>query len=649
MFIRYSAATEQRLAQWTRAQILRPLDVALLRGLPDSEKLSEPQLLLLMLASAQVAQGHVCLDLTVAQPRLLLPPLLRNSEAARLLTQYFSQYPLRQICAAFGQNAMTGADSTSLVALPDDPDNPHVDLTAAKPFVLWRNRLYLWRYAMAETTISQFVRQRGDTQALAQPAEVAAVLKRLFPAPDTLQPEPDWQLQACALAYLKPFAVITGGPGTGKTTTVIKLLLLLLSQQAGLQMVLAAPTGKAAARLTESISQSAARLSTVWPEPVANVQTLKAQTVHRLLQPKPDGSGFRYGIGRPIPADVVIVDEASMLDITLFAALLQALSPQCRLILLGDKDQLASVEAGAVLAELCAQAEQGRYSDDTLNQLAALTGQRLPACYGSATADLLDQQVMMLRRSHRFAADSGIGALARAVNQGDGDASLRLLQAQRSDIGWLDLATPAQLADFVIEQLNPYLYRAIAGSDAAPAQFAGQLHQQLGGFQLLTALRQGPDGSEALNQLIEQRIRRTFGFDSHELWYPGRAVIVLQNDYGTGLMNGDIGIALPTGDALRVAFVQTDGSIRFLLPGRLPQHEAAYALTVHKSQGSEYQHTALYLPAQWSPVLNRELVYTAITRARRQFSLICPAPAVLQQAIVLKTERNGALRLHQTD
>ena len=647
MFIRYSAQTEQRLAAWTKAQILRPLDVALLRALPGSATLPEPLLMLLMLASAQVAQGHVCLDLTVAHPRLLLPALLRQGEAAQLLSQYFSQFPLRQLSHDLAQMAAGTDESAALVAVIAQPNTASLSVTTAKPFVLWQQRLYLWRYAVAESTISQFIRQRASGSIVGETAAVAAVLQRLFPANGRVEAEPDWQLQACALAYLQPFAVITGGPGTGKTTTVIKLLLLLLSQQTNLQIVLAAPTGKAAARLTESISQSAARLAAEWPTAVAWIQSQKAQTVHRLLQPKPDGSGFRYGVGRPIPADVVIVDEASMLDINLFAALLQALPAQCRLILLGDKDQLASVEAGAVLAELCAHAQEGRYSTETLTQLARLTGQSLPACYGAATADWLDQQVIMLRTSHRFAADSGIGALARAVNSGDERSSLSLLQSGSADIKLLDLATPAQLADFVIMQLDSYLRLAAEGNAQPPAQFASQLHQQLSSFQLLTALRQGPDGSETLNQLIEQRIRRVFGFDSQELWYPGRAVIILQNDYGTGLMNGDIGIALSAGDAVRVAFVQTDGTIRFLLPGRLPQHEAAYALTVHKSQGSEYQHAALYLPAQWSPVLNRELLYTAITRARQQFSLICPQPLVLQQAVLLKTERNGALRLQQ--
>lgn len=649
MFIRYQSVTEQRISAWQQAQIIRPLDVALLRALPASAALPEPLLLLLMLASAQLAQGHVCLDLTLSQPRQLLPALLRQSEAASLLTQYFSQYPLSALSAELPVHPAT---AELLVVLDDSCEMALAD-TAACPFVLWRQRLYLWRYAKAEAAISQFVHQRASLAAAAKLPAAAQVLRRLFSlngensvqGPDAV----DWQLQACALAYLRPFAVITGGPGTGKTTTVIKLLILLLSQQADLQIVLAAPTGKAAARLTESISQSAGRLAAQWPTAVSQVQQLKAQTVHRLLQPKSDGSGFRFGTGRVLPADVVIVDEASMLDISLFAALLQALSPQCRLILLGDKDQLASVEAGAVLAELCAHASAGRYSGQTMDQLAVLTNQPLPLAYYSATPDPLDQQVVMLRTSHRFSSDSGIGALARAVNSGDASQSLALLHNVHTDLQLLALPTAADIVSFVVLQLDSYLEQAAAlqsGQDGAAATLAAcKLHQQLSHFQLLTALRQGPDGSEALNQLIEQRIRRQLQYDALDSWYPGRAIIILQNDYSSGLMNGDIGIALPAAGAMRVAFIQTDGSIRLLLPGRLPAHEPAYVLTVHKSQGSEYRHTALYLPSQWSPVLSRELIYTAITRARVQFSLICPVPGVLQQAILNKTERLGGLRL----
>lgn len=583
------------------------------------------------------------------------------------MTDYFASQPLPQLLAQLiaqadaagalpgdqGEPALRGRDlQTALLQRWPDDDS---DLTerAVRPFVWRGSRLYLWRYACAEQQISHYIRRARQYPLSAQAVQSARqVLLQLFPADASTQAQvapdsaPDWQLQACALAFARAFVVITGGPGTGKTTTVTKLLLLLLSQQPDLEILLAAPTGKAAARLTESISQSAGQFRQHGSAAADLVASQKAVTVHRLLAPKADGSGFHFGVGRYLPADVVIVDEASMLDITLFAALLAALSPQCRLILLGDKDQLASVEAGAVLSELCAHAQEGRYSTQTAQLLQALTGQSLPTLYCSASPDPLDQQVVMLRVSHRFASDSGIGALARLINSGDSRGVSQLLAQDLADLQQLQLSSPSDLTDFILQQLQPYLTEAAAVLSAADAAAsAARLHQLASRFQLLTALRHGPDGSEQLNQAVEARIRRRFHYDSQELWYPGRAIIIRQNDYSSGLMNGDIGICCLVDHTLRLAFLQADGGIRWLLPGRLPAYEAAFVLTVHKSQGSEYQHAALLLPPYWSPVLSRELIYTAVTRARQQFSLICPVPAVLEQAIASKTARNGGLRL----
>ena len=677
MFVRYAETTEQRLALWSQLQIIRPLDIALLRALPDSALLTEPELLLLMLTSAQLSQGHVCLDASIADVRLLLPALLRTGEAASELMDYFNQQSLTSVQSALVPAALTtkACESPKLAGEELDAKRRLISveptaganqglLVQPTPFVCRGTRLYLWRYAVAEQQISQYISrqqqglQPGTFTTEADLAQAVQTLQQLFPkaqrnASNTeaetdsdIESEPDWQLQACALAFARPFAVITGGPGTGKTTTVTKLLLLLCAANPKVQLVLAAPTGKAAARLTESISQSADQFASTWPQAAAVVASQKAVTVHRLLSPKADGSGFAYGRGRCLPADVVIVDEASMLDITLFAALLEALSPQSRLILLGDKDQLASVEAGAVLAELCAHADEGRYSTQTAQLLASLTGQQLPSRYLSATPDALDQQVMMLRVSHRFSSNSGIGQLARLINQGDSTGVSRLLQQDLPDVSALSLANTAQLTDFMLGQLRDYLNEAASPLQAAAsATQALALHKLLAKFQLLTALRQGPDGSEQLNQTIETQIRRRWRYDSQELWYPGRAIIIRQNDYSSGLMNGDIGICCLVDGTLRLAFLQADSGVRWLLPGRLPAYEAAFALTVHKSQGSEYHHAALLLPAFWSPVLTRELIYTAVTRARQQFSLICPVPQVLQQAINSKTARNGGLRL----
>lgn len=661
MLLRFSAELEATLALWLQAKLLRPLDVALLRALPQAATVPEPLMLYLMLASSQLAQGHLCLDLASAEvdPLQLLPLATRERRQRQLLLDFCAKHPPAAVAAALAQYPALVATDIRL---------------GSQPFVLKGQRLYLRRYAEDEAAIAAFIadRREADKSLRLQldPDNLRQLLHTLFKVSGS---EIDWQQQACALAASSYFAVITGGPGTGKTTTVMKLLLLLLQQaHDGLHIVLAAPTGKAAARLTESLAQSRPRLAADLPELVNLLPQLpqRAQTVHRLLAPKPDGSGFRYHAGQPLPADVVIVDEASMLDISLFAALVRALPPQCRLILLGDKDQLASVEAGAVLAEICRQAQAGGYSQDSAQWLLALTGQVLPPAFISAQPEPLDQQVVMLRHSHRFGADSGIGQLARAVNEGDPQTLPWLQQRAQSTEPAPDVAVQLlnvqQLATGVCARLSHWLspYLDLLQIPVAAGQADQQallLHQQLTQVQLLCAVRQGPAGVETINQALEhylaqqQRIQRQGG------WYHGRPVIVLQNDYSTGLMNGDIGICLAVQAALqgevqgvvqtelRVAFLQPDEQlgykVRWFLPGRLPPLETAFALTVHKSQGSEFQHAILLMPPTDSPVLTRELIYTAITRAKSRFSLYLTDWQVLGAAINRRIVRNGGLRL----
>lgn len=655
MLIRFSAEFEQQLSQWLDAQIVRPLDVALLRALPQAAVLPDSLLLYLMLASAQVAQGHLCLDLSAAadDPLQLLPVAQRQRRQAQLLTAFCQQYPPSQIAASLAQY----------------PELIATDASQHKqPFVLKAQRLYLRRYANDEAVIADFIAGRRvadlTLRQQLQPEVLRTLLQQLFPANGT---DIDWQQQACALAASSYFAVITGGPGTGKTTTVLKLLLLLVEQaNLGLNIILAAPTGKAAARLTESLAQSRARLAETVPHLAHLLPHLpvRAQTVHRLLSPMPDGNGFRYNATQPLPADVVIVDEASMLDVSLFAALVRALPANCRLILLGDKDQLASVEAGAVLAEICRHAEAGGYSHATSQWLAGLTGVSLPERYLSALSDPLDQQVVMLRHSHRFGADSGIGMLARAVNQGDSHLATLFpklttssVEGQPAEIAAVVLQ-PQQLAQQVSRHLTKLLqpYFACLQQTVNPDNMNEQaiaLHQQFSRLQLLCAVRQGPAGVETINQALELHLQQQRLIGRHSGWYHGRPVIILQNDYGTGLMNGDIGICLAVAQEgkveLRVAFLQPDGSsgraVRWFLPGRLPPLETAFALTVHKSQGSEFSHAILLLPPTDSPVLTRELVYTAITRAKQQFSLYLTDWQILSAAISRKIARRGGLRL----
>ncbi|MDN5402552.1 MAG: exodeoxyribonuclease V subunit alpha, partial [Pseudomonas sp.] len=439
-----------------------------------------------------------------------------------------------------------------------------------------------------------------------------------------------------------------------------------------LRIRLAAPTGKAAARLTESISQQV--LSLTVPDDVREKIPTQVTTVHRLLGSRPGTRHFRHHLGNPLPLDVLVVDEASMIDLEMMANLLDALPPHARLVLLGDKDQLASVEAGAVLGDLCRDAEAGWYSPQTLQWLQAVSGEDLSASGLQEDLDArhpLAQQVVMLRYSRRFGEGSGIGQLARWVNQQNAEEARQLLAARRHDDlfclslkGEHDHALERLVLDGQGDGAQGYRYYLNLLQSARPpldtprddpawTYWAQQLLQAFDAFQLLCAVRKGPWGVEGLNQRITAALRKVRLIEGDEQWYEGRPVLMTRNDYGLGLMNGDIGIALklPESDGgphvLRVAFPRNDGQggVRFVLPSRLNDVETVYAMTVHKSQGSEFIHTALILPDALNPVLTKELIYTGITRAKRWFSLIEPRGGVFEEAVRRKVKRLSGLML----
>lgn len=701
-----------QLQRWLELGLVRPLDVALIQMLQshpvstatcDTAKDRFPAhfWLWLALGSSQLAQGHLCLDLQQAflNPDSLQNAAQRSKSSSLELSNFVQNQQLSQVLALL-------ATAELLVDVRTEPqleEGMSGRDTTATPFVLEENRLYLRRYWRYEQQIAIFIRQsQQQTQRLRAEFPIVAAqrfLAQLFPAlkttsaPAMSQVEAvDWQQLACAMAVSSRFAVITGGPGTGKTTTVVKLLLLL--QQIQLQQApsahsgaakdgswctgrpltirLAAPTGKAAARLSFSVTQALQKLipSLGWDPAITQHIPTEAQTLHRLLGSGPDRTQFRYHQDFPLPLDVLVVDEASMVDVAMFAAMLQALPATARLILLGDKDQLASVEAGAIMAELCRDALAGGYSQSTAAWFAQLTGQPLPAAFISSQPKPLDQQLVMLRTSHRFGADSGIGQLATAVNQGHAAAALAILAQPLADLRWLTYQPEQAEFAFLMQHGDPQqplnagfaAYLSLVNQPPGPTataadydQWALAILQRFAGFQVLAAVRQGKFGVEQLNQRIAAILVRQQFIPRAEGWYAGRPVMVIQNDYSTGLMNGDVGICLPRFESntetpqLRVVFVSSDAKstapVRWILPSRLPQVETVYAMTVHKSQGSEFDHALLVLPEQGSALLSRELIYTGITRAARQFSLLCADAQVLQQAILHKTERSGGLRL----
>lgn len=659
------------LERWVERGWLRALDKAFVAFLHELAPDGDPLVLLAAaLTSHQLGHGHVCLDLfeTLKEPdfALSLPPEGDLQTGTLLL-------PSQLLEALEGAHWCKVLASSSIVALAVDGR----DESQQRPLVLSGKRLYLRRYWTYERRIDSALRQRLIVHE-PTPDDLPERLGGLFGQASS-SAQIDWQKLACALATRGAFSIVTGGPGTGKTTTVVRLLALLQAPavEAGkpLRIRLAAPTGKAAARLTESISQQVRTLQVA--ESVRDKIPSDVTTVHRLLGSRPGTRHFRHHAGNRLPLDVLVVDEASMIDLEMMANLLDALPTHARLVLLGDKDQLASVEAGAVLGDLCRDAEAGWYSPQTRDWLEAVSGEELGSSglqEDTNASHPLAQQVVMLRHSRRFGEGSGIGQLARWVNQQQADEARKLLAA-RSHADLYSLALKGE-QDRALERLlleghgeGPQGYRHYLSllrnlrpsfdsppDDPCWVDWARNVLQAFDAFQLLCAVRKGPWGVEGLNQRITGALLKARLIDSDQQWYEGRPVLMTRNDYGLGLMNGDIGIALklPERDGLevgrqvlRVAFARNDGQggVRFVLPSRLNDVETVYAMTVHKSQGSEFAHTALILPDALNPVLTKELIYTGITRAKNWFSLIEPRTGIFEEAVRRKVKRLSGLML----
>jgi exodeoxyribonuclease V alpha subunit len=600
------------------ARLLRDLDVQLAQLLARWDADDSIQLAV-AITSQELGRGHVCFDLTTWPERL---------------AQWQALLPEVDLPAVSISELTTLLERSPLVRLVSDPSV--VEEQAGQPLTLFAGRLYLSRYFRFEQQVACWLQQASLPIATsADTPELAQQLRQLF----TPQMETDWQAVAVATACDGRFTLISGGPGTGKTTTVTKLLALLVAQsEQPLLIRLAAPTGKAAARLTESIAKAktelAGQVNAAW---LAGIPT-QASTLHRLLGVIPGLPEFRHNGQNPLPLEVLVVDEASMIDLPMMARLLAALPPQARLILLGDKDQLASVEAGAVLGDICQFVAQG-LSSQQAQQLQQRTGYELQNYVQPAGHPLRDR-LCLLRKSYRFAADSGIGKLAEAVNNGDVKAAHAVWAQDYRDIR---LHSDEQRLEMAIS-VAAKGYHAYLAKLAEPitSENAIDLLKAFNQIRLLCALHDGPWGINGMNQAIGQRLQAQGKLQMSGEWFAGRPVMIIENDNGLGLYNGDIGIAASDGERLRVWFVLPDGKAHGFLPSRLPAHDTAWAMTVHKSQGSEFTHTLLLLPPEVNPLLTRELLYTGITRAREQLDLFA-TPEVLALMVRKQTERYSGL------
>lgn len=610
---------EQHLRNAVAVRQLRALDVELVASLQRMQ--AEPDTLvqvLTALVSYQYGRGHSCFDLELwcRKPH----ELLGYKDRPVWLNELMRGLTLTEVMTRLAASGWCSDNGTT-------------------PLTLVGSKLYLTRLYHAEHTIRTAIAARMAMQQV-NVASIKEALDSLFTKKAGEEQEANWQKLACAMAALRHFSIITGGPGTGKTTTVVRLLGLLQHQaQGGLNIVLAAPTGKAAARLQESIGNAVAQLD---PRFQLNIPTA-VSTLHRLLGSRPGKRSFRHDSTNPLTADVVIVDEASMVDAEMMAALLSAVKPEARLILLGDKDQLASVEAGSVLADLCEGANEGGYGADTLAYLSQFSEGDISQYQGAGSS--YNQATVMLRRSYRFGANSGIGELSRAVNTGSTD--LEPIFAAFNDIHWYktDPVNPS-VRQLVIEGYQA-LFELIARGpeNQSSDEWAKQVLKQQRAFQVLCAMRKGDAGVNAMNERITHWLRLAGLVETERQWYAGRAVMIEQNNYTLNLMNGDVGMALwdPERKELRVVFEAADGSLRWVLPARLSQVSTVYAMTIHKSQGSEFTHTVVVLPNEMQPLLTRELLYTAITRASERFTMIAEQPNVVQQACRQRVQRSSGL------
>lgn len=526
------------------------------------------------------------------------------------------------------------------------------DLDYGEPLVFDGERLYLRRYWRDETVVAASIRARAAGTRAVDVAKVHSWLDLLFFSQRASE-QPNWQKLACAVALRGSVAIITGGPGTGKTYTVARLLALLFAtapDAARQRIALAAPTGKAAARLKQSIdkalSELAERVGEALPLRQLTERMGAARTLHSLLGARPDTRSFAHHAGNPLDVDVLIIDEASMVHLEMMASLLDALPPGAMLVLLGDKDQLASVEAGAVLGDLCHDAQRGGYNMDTADYVRIASGETLPAEF-LGSAGPLAQQTVMLRHSRRFGGP--IGQLALAVNAGDADGAETVLRSgdNAEQVRWIEHAHQHHVVNLALEGYQPYLELLVDRPQGSTHEdWVRSVLGRFEAFRILCAVREGEWGVSGLNTAIEQRLEAAGLLRRGGEWYVGRPVMVTRNDYGTGVFNGDIGLTLSDParpGSLRVYFMEGD-AVRSVLATRLRNVETAFAMTVHKSQGSEFRHTVLVLPEDRHGILTRELVYTGITRASVEFTLVSPSGSVLAEAVARRTHRASGLR-----
>ncbi len=492
------------------------------------------------------------------------------------------------------------------------------------PFVLHNDRLYFQRYFKYETSIIEKLKSLIAAEANVVSNRItllesqADLIKTLTTNYDinglTVKEQVDWQLVAVLQALLNNFTIITGGPGTGKTTTLAKLLIVLYALEPNAKVALAAPTGKASMRMFESLKNSKLPFSI---ETKAKIDNLKPSTIHSLLGYKKESVNFKYNAENPLPYSWVVVDEASMIDVPMFSKLLEALGDKCRIILLGDKDQLASVEAGSLLGDLCQTLPSlnmfSSKSAQWINQFITEPARNIQHEFIGGNTQLLSNHIIELKYSHRFNSQGAIGKVSKAVIEGD-------LDKLKSLIG-----TPtASNVTFDFEYQEEILYKFVEGyEDYINEPDIAEALKKLNQLRVLVAVRESNRGMKAINKFIELHLRRKGLLKPDGDFYENRPIMVTRNMYDLELLNGDTGILRKDASGnIKAYFEDVSGGVKSVLPAYLTYSETVFAMTIHKSQGSEFDKVLVVLPEGTSnALLTRELLYTGITRAKDHITI----------------------------
>ena len=540
----------------------------------------------LYLLSKRFSEGHICLDLNDMDSEDLREGGFKSADLAVLA-------------------------NVELVGKEED----------YQPFILWKNKLYMQRYFYYESTVYQriieLIQNEKDTQKDIenQLLSLKDDIAKLFPS-DNLG-RPDWQMIATISAVFNQFNIITGGPGTGKTTTVAKILTLLFRLNPDLKVALAAPTGKAAARMAESLKETAQKSTMNIDTATKEVfKKLEPSTIHRLLGGRPNQIYFRHNKDNTLPHDLIIVDESSMIDVALFAKLMDAIKPTAKVIFLGDKDQLASVEAGSLFGDLCtAQGKLNLFSEQRAHFINKIT----PSCKTllsdkniQKSEHLLFEHIIELQHSYRFEAGGNIGVFSKAIIENELPIIKSFFGNHAPDIS-LDFDYNDKTLTRFAEGYRDYI-------EEPDIKLALNKLNQL---RVLCALRQGEHGVYKSNQNIERYLQSKNLISITGAFYEHRPIIVTGNNYELGLFNGDIGIVRSDESGkLRVWFEDTEGNLRGIQPAFVSASETVFAMTIHKSQGSEFENVLVQLPSYGeNAILTRELLYTAVTRAKKNVIL----------------------------